>query len=124
MVEEYQAPATRMPFAYSMNKHGIINGTSPTTFSPNGQITRQEAATMLYRLCKALNYELPAGELTFDDAAGVAPWAREAVAAVSAAGIMGDVGGNRLDPSGVFSCEQSGITLLRTYKLLMQTVQP
>lgn len=110
--------------AYSMNKHGIINGTTPTTFSPYGQITRQEAATMLCRLCKALDYDLPAGELTFEDAADVAPWTQEAVAAVSAAGIMGDVGGNRFDPNGVFSCEQSGITLLRTYKLLMQTVQP
>ena len=79
---------------------------------------------MLYRLCKALEYDLPAGEVTFDDAADVAPWAQEAVAAVSAAGIMGDVGGNRFDPNGVFSCEQSGMTLLRTYKLLMQTVQP
>lgn len=28
---------------------GVVNGTSPTTFSPNNSITREDMATMLYK---------------------------------------------------------------------------
>ena len=54
----------------------------------------------------------------FADSAKIAPWAKDAVAAVSAAGIMNGVGNNNFDPTAVYSCEQSALTLLRTYKLL------
>ena len=103
----------------SMYRNGVINGKSATTFDPYGQITRQEAATILYRLCNALGYKLPKGNAdNFADSAKIAPWAKDAVAAVSAAGIMNGVGNNNFDPTAVYSCEQSALTLLRTYKLL------
>ena len=104
---------------HSMYSNGVINGKSATTFDPYGQITRQEAATILYRLCNALGYKLPKGNAdNFADSAKIAPWAKDAVAAVSAAGIMNGVGNNNFDPTAVYSCEQSALTLLRTYKLL------
>lgn len=31
------------------NENGIVNGTSATTFSPNGEVTREQIATLLYR---------------------------------------------------------------------------
>lgn len=108
---------------YILNKNGVINGTSATTFDPEGSLTRQEAATILYRLCDALDYELPKGELTFADADRVAPWAQEAVAAISAAGIMNGVGDNRFDPTGTYTNEQCAATLLRVYKMLMESGQ-
>lgn len=103
----------------SMYVNGVINGKSATTFDPQGQITRQEAATILYRLCNALGYKLPKGNAdNFADSAKIAPWAKDAVAAVSAAGIMNGVGNNNFAPTAVYSCEQSALTLLRTYNLL------
>ena len=103
----------------SMYRNGVINGKSATTFDPQGQITRQEAATILYRLCNALGYKLPKGNAdNFADSSKIAPWAKDAVAAVSAAGIMNGVGNNNFAPTAVYSCEQSALTLLRTYNLL------
>ena len=104
----------------SMYVNGVINGKSETTFDPYGQITRQEAATILYRLCNALGYKLPKGNAdNFADSAKIAPWAKDAVAAVSAAGIMNGVGNNNFDPTGVYTCEQSALCILRTYKLIL-----
>ena len=31
------------------NENGIVKGTSATTFSPNGEVTREQIATLLYR---------------------------------------------------------------------------
>ena len=104
---------------HSMYTNSVINGKSATTFDPYGQITRQEAATILYRLCNALGYKLPKGNLSYNDASKIAPWAQEAVAAVSAAGIMNGVGNNNFDPTGVYTCEQSALCILRTYKLIL-----
>ena len=110
---------TAISAIYTMNLQGVVNGKTATTFDPTGQITRQEAATILYRLCNALGYSLPKGSTTFADADQIAPWAREAVSAVSAAGIMSGVGGSRFDPTGIYTCEQSALCLLRTYNLLV-----
>lgn len=98
---------------------GVLNGTSATTFSPEGQITRQEAAVMLYRLCTALGYPFPKNaEHTFNDADQIADWAKESVEAVSAAGIMSGIGNNAFGPQQIYSYEQSALTMVRIYDLL------
>lgn len=104
----------------AMYTNGVINGKSDTIFDPYGQLTRQEAATILYRLCNALGYKLPKGNAdNFADSAKIAPWAKDAVAAISAAGIMNGVGNDNFDPTGVYTCEQSALTILRTYEMLI-----
>ncbi len=40
------------PYVGTANSYGIVNGTSDTTFNPNGTITRQEAAAMVARAAK------------------------------------------------------------------------
>ena len=75
---------------------------------------------MLIITVKAL-YKFPKAKTEFADADKVASWAQEAVRAVSAAGIMNGVGDNQFDPTGVYTCEQSALCLLRTYKLLCPT---
>ena len=100
---------------------GVLNGTSATTFSPEGQITRQEAAVMLYRLCTALGYQFPENaEHTFNDADQIADWAKESVEAVSAAGIMSGIGNNAFGPQQVYSYEQSALTMVRIFDLLIK----
>lgn len=99
--------------------NGVVKGTGDgTTFSPDGTITRQEAATMLYRLCEALGYKFPEQSVTFVDNDAIADWAREAVGAVAAAGIMNGVGDDRFDPTTIYTYEQSALTMVRVYKLL------
>lgn len=105
----------------AMYTNGVINGKSDTIFDPYGQLTRQEAATILYRLCNALGYKLPKGNAdNFADSNKIAPWAKDAVAAINAAGIMNGVGNDNFDPTGVYTCEQSALTILRTYEMLIK----
>lgn len=125
---EYSIPFTDLSGGYfsaiddhsvlALYLNGVVNGTSATTFNPDGTITRQEAATMLYRLCKALGYQFPDQGAVFADDSDVASWAKEAVSAVAAAGIMNGVGNNRFDPKAVYTYEQSALTMVRVYKLL------
>ena len=118
---DYPISSSSIASVYTMYTNGVINGKSATTFDPQGQLTRQEAATILYRLCNALGYKLPKGNAdNFADSAKIAPWAKDAVAAINAAGIMNGVGNDNFDPTGVYTCEQSALTILRTYEMLIK----
>lgn len=98
---------------------GVLSGRSATTFHADGQITRQEAAVMLCRLCTELGYQFPENVgHTFNDEDQIADWAKESVEAVSAAGIMSGIGNNEFGPQQVYTYEQSALTMVRIYDLL------
>ena len=98
------------------NALGIINGTSAATFDPYGNLTREQAATMLARLAEKLGHKLPTQELSFTDKGNINSWAVNAVGSISAAGIMNGVGDNCFDPQGVFTQEQAVLAVLRMYE--------
>lgn len=63
-------PVTPNPFTDTTNPQilkafslGITNGTSPTSFSPEVLITREQCAAMLFRTLKAIN---PDGDFSYD----------------------------------------------------------
>lgn len=88
----------------------IVKGTSTTakTFEPNKPVSRQEAALMLSRVFEAVGGEIPAGaSTTFADNGEISSWAMDAVAFMSAKGIINGVGANRFDPKGNASVEQA-----------------
>ncbi|MGB4171911.1 MAG: S-layer homology domain-containing protein [bacterium] len=66
------------------SKTGIISGYGDGTFRPNNKITRQELAVLIAGLLGLQE----AFEDQFSDQQAIAPWAREAVEAVAAAGIL------------------------------------
>jgi len=75
--------------------YGIIKGTSETTFTPAGTITRQEAAVMVARAAKlcGLDTELSDAVIRetlaeFDDARSVADWATGSMAFCYSSGIL------------------------------------
>ncbi len=93
--------------AYNIN---VVNGTSATTYSPAGLLTREQMATMLTRVFKRttipgwtlpndsrfpLDYVKPA---PFADDADISGYARDSVYFMAANGIVGGVGGNRFAP--------------------------
>ena len=79
---------TNINWAYA---NGIVKGKSETTFAPNAEITREEMATMIYRYADYKDLALPkkADKITFKDADKIGSWAKEAVAAMQQANIIG-----------------------------------
>jgi GH25 family lysozyme M1 (1,4-beta-N-acetylmuramidase) len=91
-------------------QQGIINGTSATTFEPDGYVTRQDLVTMLYRMAGSPQ---AVGSLSgFTDAAEVRDYAVDAVTWAVAEGILqGD--GSKIDPKGSATREQVAAFLSR-----------
>lgn len=88
---------------------GVVNGTSPTTFSPEEQVAREQMAVMLYQYGQA--YDLDAsfaeGALdSFPDGEQVSPYAREAMAWAVTHGVLQGSDGV-LDPQGAATRAQT-----------------
>lgn len=97
---------------------GVVNGTSPGKFTPGGQITREQAATMLARLADAVGKPFPAAATTFADDGSISGWAHESVGQVQAAGIMNGTSPDKFSPKSPYTREQCIISMLRMYEAL------
>ena len=79
-------------------------------------LTRQEAAVITCRLAARIGGRAPQADLavleTYDDADAIALWAREAVAQVTAAGLMSGSDGS-FDPNGTLTNEQAVALMVR-----------
>jgi predicted phosphodiesterase len=99
---EFQDVASGKYYAAYVDKAqelGLVTGYGGR-FRPEETITREEAAVVLMRLFAYLNEdEAAAGdEAAFADIAEASPWAREAIEAAQALGIVGGKGDGRFDP--------------------------
>ncbi len=100
---------------------GIVKGTSETTFNPWGEITRQEAATMLARTGRLLGVQAGQGA-DFADADTFPNWAAEGIGYVSGVvdpyngkKVMEGTGNGNFSPLEPYTQEQAIITALRLY---------
>ena len=98
---------------------GVVNGVGNGKFAPQKNITRQEAASMLYRLGALnknvkndVNDRLPH---VFADGGKIRSWARSDINWVYRQGIMNGTGSNHFTPDGAYTREQSIATTLRLY---------
>jgi len=96
---------------------GVVRGVGGDRFNPDGLITRQESAAMLSRLISVTGTALPVISPTFADNDAISNWAMGYVGQVRVLGIMGGVGGNRFDPQGRYTIEQSIVTMLRVFQM-------
>ena len=92
-----------------MYKLGIVNGVGDGIFQPLGEITREQAATMLMRAAKVLDVDTTAKNSGFT---GISDWASDGVNYVVYNGIMNGTG-NGFEPQGKFTKEQAIATLVR-----------
>lgn len=104
----------------AMSALGVVNGVGNNRFDPDADITREEAAVMLWRLAQQLDSGVQpnSAQLTFADQSRISSWAQEAVAAVSACEtdgnkIMNGTGNNLFSPQETYTREQSIVTMLR-----------
>ena len=93
------------------NQNEIINGTSPTTFEPLEDISRQDLALMLYRYA---GKPAVTGDLDgFTDADQVGDWADEAMAWAVAEGIVQGDTPTTLNPTGTATRAEAAAMLQR-----------
>lgn len=71
----------------ALNGYGIINGTTATTFAPGQDITRKQAALMIYRLLEKNGYEATGAAANFSDLPKEAE-AAKAIAELNGLGII------------------------------------
>ena len=99
---------------------GIVQGVGNGAFNPDGELTREQAATMLERTYRAsLRILQGNGTSGFADASSVSAWAADAVAKMENSGIMNGVGSNQFKPQDSYSREQSIMTMFRLYRLFL-----
>jgi hypothetical protein len=88
---------------------GLFAGTSATSFSPDGTMTRAMLVTVLHRLAGT---PAVSGGSPFTDVAGSA-WYTNAVKWAVANGITGGVSSSKFDPDGAVTREQAAVFLCR-----------
>ena len=104
---------------------GLVGGVGNNRFNPDGLLTREQAAVLISRLANhdsrpffgwfndVFEQEMPIFEPTFADNDTLSAWAIDGVGHMQAWDIMGGVGGNRFNPRGAYTREQSIVTFLR-----------
>ena len=94
---------------------GIVDGVGGGKFAPEDKVTREQAATILYRYAryKGSDTSAAADISTFRDAASVSAYAEEPMAWSVAEGLIGGIEGNRLDPQGSATRAQLAVILMR-----------
>lgn len=100
---------------------GVVDGVSDTEFNPYGLLTREQLATMLWRAINYVEKEtaktilIADGSIDgFTDAKDVSEWAKTAVSALNANGIM-QGSDTELSPKNYCTVEQSILLVYRTY---------
>ncbi len=118
--EDVDPDAWYAPWVAWAAETGVTTGVSETRFQPDGTITREQMAAMLYRFTETVSLKLPATEAPadFTDAGEFSPWAVDAISALQRAGILNGVGGGRFAPDGAATREQACKMLSQLLELL------
>ncbi|MBQ8696798.1 MAG: DUF4832 domain-containing protein [Clostridia bacterium] len=100
-------------WAYS---EGIVNGVTKTTFDPNGQLTRETFATMLYRYAKYKGVDVGSSNkfvADYADAGKVSSWALEAMQWANANEYINGMTTTTLVPQGKATRAQMATIMVR-----------
>ena len=98
--------------AWAVN-NGITSGVGGGKFAPEATITRQEMAVFMVSYCKYAGIELEREKtVDFKDADTIDGWARDAVRAVTEAGLLGDTGSGNFSPMASATRAQAATMLV------------
>lgn len=101
---------------------GIVDGRGGGIFDPKGKINRQEAAKILvntYKSCTFIQVHskpMP----SYGDKANIDSWANEGIWYMGEWGVMIGIGNNLFAPKNDYTREQSIMTMIRLYNLLLE----
>lgn len=96
-------------------ENGIVNGSNETEFDPDGSVTREQVAAILYRYAAYKEFDLTAeaGLTGYTDAASVSEYATEAMNWAVATRLIGGTSKTTLDPTGDSTRAQIATILMR-----------
>ena len=94
---------------------GIVNGISETEFSPSGDLTREQLATVLYRYAESMGFDVSASvDLSgFPDAGDIQSYATQALSWAVAEGLLQGFEDDSLRPGGTATRAQIAAVLMR-----------
>ncbi|WP_107942164.1 NEAT domain-containing protein [Metasolibacillus sp. FSL H7-0170] len=97
----------------ALSDYGIMNGTSATAFEPTKEITRQQAAVIIYRVLEGAGYKATGASVPFKDVTTSNKEALTAIAELNALGIMtGNEG--KFNPTNTLTRSQMAKVILNT----------
>lgn len=98
---------------------GIIHGQGNGMFYPDSQLTRQEAAAIMFRAWKLLNAAEDSPVIyprVFSDSAKISDWAKDAVLYMNQIGVVKGSSDGSVNPSGNATREEAILFVLRNYE--------
>ena len=101
----------------TLSSMGIIYGKTVDKFAPSDLLTREEAATILFRLIDKVHPDWAAHQVyyEFKDSADISDWAKDSIQIICNMGIMNGIGNNKFAPKDNFTTEQAIVTIVRVY---------
>lgn len=106
------------PYVSMGVKLNLIGGTGDNKFAPDEAITRQDAATIIYRALVASGNTPSAEGMSFADDASISGYAKDAVSALSSAGIINGMGDGTFRPTENTTRAQAVVILYRMCNML------
>lgn len=97
-------------------EHGIVSGVSGSAFAPNGAITREQLAVMLYRYAQYKGYDVSkTADLSgYADQGSISDWAAQAVQWACGSGLMTGRSVTSLAPAGTLTRAEAA-TMLKAF---------
>jgi len=93
-------------FIATANELGIVSGDG-VNFNPTSEISRQDMAVVLYRTAEKLGIKLSGDAESFKDSDDIADYAKEAVKALTAGGIINGMGDGTFAPKATVTRAQA-----------------
>jgi len=109
------------PWVEAAAKAGLVQGVGNGSFNPDGTITREEMAVMIMRAYQYLTQKNIADEAkksnaNFGDAKDISEWAKDAVLAAQAHGIINGMTDTTFSPKGNAQRDQASKMLIELLK--------
>lgn len=86
------------PFIAAAFQSGVVVGVNDDEFKPNANITREEAAVIVYKVLIHIGNKDFAMASSFSDDGSISPWAAEAIYALKGIGVINGKGENMFFP--------------------------
>ena len=101
--------------------NGIVMGNGDGAFDPNGEITREQLAVILYRYMQyaKIDYEVTDEYISFEDGSSISNFAKDAVQVMNKSGIIRGIGNGKIAPKNSATRAEVAAMLHRFIEMLM-----